>query len=291
MALALLDRASDAFADFLEGAAAKFDVDSPPAGTESVPRGLYDVGEIVRQKTLEWLGTEPNLATPANLLLLLEELDELTTQLEAHVAEHGPQSIVTRAGTLSLIVPTGPLGIAFWMAEDKARREHLRALEALLADLRRFRVRLDRYFAYVEAAPDPSDRAEVLWEVTAPLFLGWFGGESGSEIELPEEGVPENFNTQAEHLADLGEPFRIANAFGVWLEWKKRTPELLTEDAGEEASKVAKAAGEAALGILPNVPGRPAPPAASPWGYVLIGAAGLAMGGVGVALWRHGRKR
>lgn len=291
MALALLDRASDAFADFLEGAAVKFDIDSPPAGTEAVSKGLYDVGEIVRQKTLEWLGAEPNLATPANLLLLLEELDELTKQLEAHVAEHGPQSVVTRAGTLSLIVPTGPFGVALWMAEDKARREHRRALEALLADLRRFRVRLDRYFAYVEAASDPSDRAAVLWEVTAPLFLGWFGGESGFEVELPEDGVPESFNTGAQHLADLGEPFRIANAFGVWLEWKQRTPELLTEDAGEEASKVAKRAADAAMGILPNGPGLPTPPSASPWGYVLVGAAGLAVGGVGVALWRQWRKR
>ena len=290
MALALLDRASDAFADFLEGAAVKFDIDSPPAGTEAVSKGLYDVGEIVRQKTLEWLGTEPNLATPANLLLLLEELDELTKQLEAHVAEHDPQNIVTRAGTLSLIAPTGPFGVALWMAEDKARREHRRALEALLADLRRYRVRLDRYFAYVEAASDPSDRNAVLWEVTAPVFLGWFGGESGSEVELPEGGVPENFNTEAQHLADLGEPFRIANAFGVWLKWKQRTPELLTEDAGEEASKVAKKAADAALGVLPDASGLPTPPATSPWGVVLAVLGGLAVGGIGVALWRSRRK-
>lgn len=289
MALALLDRASNAFADFLEGAAVSFDIDSPPAGTETVPKGLYDVGEIIRQKTLEWLGVEPNLATPANLLLLLEELDELTKQLEEHVAEHGPQSVVTRAGTLSWISPTGPFGVALWMAEDKARREHRRALEALLADLRRFRVRLDRYFAYVEGAPDPSDRTAVLWEVTAPLFLGWFGGETGTEVELPEDGVPERFNVQAQHLADLGEPFRIANAFGVWLEWRQRTPELLIEDTAEEAAKVAKNVVDAGLGVLPNAPGLPAS-STSPWALVLVGVTGLAVGSIGVALWRQRRK-
>jgi len=282
MALALLDRASDAFADFLEGAAVAFDIESPPAGTEEVPKGLYDVGEIVKQKTLEYLGTAPNLATPANLLLLLEELDELTQQLEKHVAEHGPQSVVTRAGTLALITPaTGLFGAALWLVEDKARREHQRALEALLTDLKRFRVRLDRYFAYVAAAPDPSDRHAVLWEVINPLFLGWFGGETGTEIDLPAGGVPEHFNTAARHLPDLSEPFRVANALGVWLEWKRRTPELLVEDVADEAEKVA----DAAVSILPRPPHLPGPPS-SPLPYVLVGVAGLVVGGLGVAFVR-----
>lgn len=285
MALVLLDRASDAFADFLEGAAVLFDIDQPPAGAEQVPKGLYDVGEIVKQKTLEWLGTEPNLATPANLLLLLEELDELTTQIETHVAEHGPESVVTRAGTLGIVVPAGLFGIALWMAEDKARREHQRALDAVLADLKRFRVRLDRYFAYVDAAEDPSDRSAVLWEVTNPLFLGWFGGETGTEVELPADGVPEAFNVVDQHLADLGEPFRIANALGVWLEWKRRTPELLIEDAADEAKKIA----DGALNVLPKVP--PLPPPASPLPYVFAGAVGLVVGGVGVAMFFNRRKR
>jgi len=285
MALVLLDRASDAFADFLEGAAVLFDIDQPPAGAEQVPKGLYDVGEIVKQKTLEWLGTAPNLATPANLLLLLEELDELTTQIEAHVAEHGPESVVTRAGTLGIVVPAGLFGIALWMAEDKARREHQRALDAVLADLKRFRVRLDRYFAYVDAAEDPSDRSAVLWEVTNPLFLGWFGGETGTEVELPADGVPEAFNVASQHLADLGEPFRIANALGVWLEWKRRTPELLIEDAADEAKKIA----DGALNVLPKVP--PLPPPASPLPYVFAGAVGLVVGGVGVAMFFNRRKR
>ncbi len=299
MALALLDRASDAFADFLEGAAAKFDLDSPPAGMEEVPKGRYDVSEIVRQKTYEWLGTAPNLATPGNLLLLLEELDEVTKQVEAHVDEHGPDGIVARAGTLGLLVPSGLFGVAAWMVEDKARREHQRALEAAMADLERFRVRLDRYFAYVEAAiptdadgetKGQGDRRDVLWEVTAPLFLGWFGGETGAEIELPKGGVPEGFNTTNRHQPDLAEPFRLANAFDVWLEWKKRTPKLLVEDAGDEASKVAKDAAGAALGILPNPSGLNSP-SASPLPYVLVGAAGLLVGGVGVALWRYRSKK
>ncbi len=285
MALVLLDRASDAFADFLEGAAVLFDIDQPPAGAEQVPKGLYDVGEIVKQKTLEWLGTEPNLATPANLLLLLEELDELTTQIEAHVDEHGPESVVTRAGTQGIVVPAGLFGIALWMAEDKARREHQRALDAVLADLKRFRVRLDRYFAYVDAAEDPSDRSAVLWEVTNPLFLGWFGGETGTEVELPADGVPEAFSVASQHLADLGEPFRIANALGVWLEWKRRTPELLIEDAADEAKKIA----DGALNVLPKVP--PLPPPASPLPYVFAGAVGLVVGGVGVATFFNRRKR
>ncbi len=285
MALALLDRASDAFAGFLEGAAVVFDIESPPAGTEEVPKGLYDVGEVVKQKTLEYLGTAPNLATPANLLLLLEELDELTEQLEEHVAEHGPQSVVTRAGTLALITPAaGLFGAGLWLLEDKERREHQRALEAVLTDLKRFRVRLDRYFAYVAAAADPSDRSAVLWELTAPMFLGWFGGETGDEIELPAGGVPENFNTAARHLPDLGEPFRVANALGVWLAWKKRTPELLVEDLAEEAGKVA----DAALTVLPRHPLLPATPS-SPMPYVLVGVAGLVVGGLGVAFVRSKR--
>lgn len=282
MALALLDRASDAFAGFLEGAAVAFDIDSPPAGVEDVPRGLYDVGEVVKQKTLEYLGTQPNLATPANLLLLLEELDELTQQLEEHVAEHGPQSVVTRAGTLALITPaTGLFGAALWLAEDKARREHQRALEAVLVDLKRFRVRLDRYFAHVAAAADSSDRNAVLWEVTAPLFLGWFGGETGSEVEVPAGGVPENFDASKRHLADIGEAFRIANALGVWLSWKKRAPELLVDDVADEAEKVA----DAAVSVLPSPPHLPGPPS-GPLPYVLVGVAGLVVGGLGVAFVR-----
>lgn len=289
MALALLDRASDAFANLLEGAAASFDLDQPPAGVEDIPKGLYDVGEIVRQKTLEWLGTAPNLVTPANLALLLEELDDLTTQVEAHVAEHGPQTVVTRAGTLSLLAPVGGGGIAWWLIEDKVRREHERALEAVLRDLKRFRIRLDRYKADVAAVADPSDRAAVLWEVTNPLFFGWFGGETGVEVELPPGGVPEGFNTADRHPPDLAEPFRIANALGVWLEWRQRTPALLVEDTKDEAKRVA----DAVVSTVPVPPGLPVPPSppANPWSYVLAGAAGLAVGGVGMALlWSRSKR-
>ena len=298
MGLALLDRASDAFADFLEGAAASIDIESPPAGTEPVAKGRYDVGYIVAAKTREWLGTSPNLVTPGNLILLLEELDEITSQLEAHVAEHGPDGVLARAGSLAFLAPTGLFGVVGWMAEDKARREHQRSLEDAMVDLKRFRVRLNRYFAYVETAIPKSDegkqgqgdRNDVLWEVTAPLFLGWFGGETGVEVELPEGGVSPTFDVTARHLPDLGEPFRLANVFDVWIEWKAKTPELLVEDTGDEASKVAKKAVDAARGVLPSGAAPPRPPLPAPLSYAVVGAACLAVGGVSLALWNRRKK-
>ncbi len=277
MAFPLIDRALDALSDVFDGAAVSFDVDQPPPRTEDAPVGLYDVGQVVRQYTREWLGVAPNLVTPANLLSLLLTLDELTAQLEMHVAKHGPEHVASRTAKLGVMTASLPgLGAGLWMLQDQARRENERTLASVERDLQRWRIRLDDYIEHVEMAPNSQDRRAVLWEVTAPLFLGWFGGETGVEVPLPPGGVPETFDTEARHVADLSTPFRLANELGVWLEWDGRTKRLLVEDIEEETRKVIETAKDAA----PEVPSSPLP-------YLL---GGVAIGGVGIALLRRALK-
>lgn len=243
MALAIIDRALDAFHDFVDGAGVSLDLDQPPARTEDAPVGLYNVGQIVSQYTHEWLGVAPNHATPGNLLSLLLTLDELTAQLEAHVEKNGRQGPIARTvllGTMGVALPG--LGPGLWMVYDRAQSDEARSLDGVELDLKRWRLRLDEYIRHTEAAPDPNDRMWTLWEVTAPLFLGWYGGPTGDEIALPQGSVPPTFDTKVQHLADLGTPYQLANQLGVWMEWSSRTKRLLWQDIKDEAKDLAKKA-------------------------------------------------
>jgi len=269
VAFPAVDRALDALSDFIDGESFSFDVDSPPAGVEDAPVGMYDVGQIVRQYSLEWLGNAPNHATPREMMELLLTLDELTAQLEdAAEKKLSPESTAVRTAKLGTMAAALPgIGAGLWMLQDKDRRDNERSIEAMKTDLKRWRIRLDEYIRLTRAASEatPEDRNSILWEVTAPLFLGWVGGRTGSEVPLPEGGYPEGFNTELNHVADLATPWTVANGIGVWLDWKQRRKELLKKDIVDGAKDI--------------VP----PAATNPLVYL---AAGLAVGGVGALILR-----
>lgn len=256
MAFPTIDRALDAFNDFVNGSPISFDPDQPPPETETAPKGLYNVGQIVRQYIKQWLGVEPNLATPANLKELLLTFDELTKQLERQVASNPEPSTLGRLASL------GVMGAPLWMVFDASEQNAQRSMDAIRADLRRWRIRLDTYIAHTESAPDPNDRWYTLNEVTAPLFLGWFGGPDGTTVPLPPGGVPQSFDPTVQHIADLATPFQIANEMGVWLDWEARRWRQLVKDLEDGA----KGAGEKASDGLTYL------------------VAGLAVGGIGGAL-------
>ncbi|MGH1343782.1 MAG: hypothetical protein ACRBN8_19655 [Nannocystales bacterium] len=239
-----LDWLSD-FGDFISdaGDALPFDTSVPPR-REEVPPGMYDVGTIVRGYQLEWLGEAPNHATPLELHELLLTLDKLTRQLEASISDHAETSV-------ERVVKLGLMGAGLWIVTDKARRGEQRSLQQVETDLKRWRARLDDYIAKVEAVmPErEQDRRSVLWGVTAPLFLGWYGGPSG--VEIPVVGQSETFDParKAPHLIDLGTPYRIANQLGVWLDWNRRRPELLKEDLKNDSKDLGLAFGLGLLGL------------------------------------------
>lgn len=251
MAEPLISRGLDWLSDWGDivsdlGAALPFDLSTEPAHEPA--QGQYDVATLVRAYQLAWLGEAPNHATPIELHALLVTLDSLTAQTEEAIAEHA-ESTSVRAAKLGL------LGGGLWIVADKAKRGEQRSLEAIGRDLRRWRVRLDNYTAHVESVmPErEQDRSAVLWEVTAPLFLGWYGGPTGAE--LPIVGQPEGFDPTIQHLADVGSPFRIANMLGVQLAWNDRRKELFREDIESGAKKTGRtmaigvAAGLGGLGV------------------------------------------
>lgn len=166
----------------------------------------YDVGGIVRATQEEFRlfrvrtrnGLEnaaPNRATPENLALLLAELDTFTDEL---VDWHNEQ------------------------VDDLDWRQRIlvdgdeEALERIEDDLEAWQRRLDGYiFAVSEAAPQ--DRQAVLWDVTAPLLLGFYGGEGS---KLPRS------------VADVATPFMLANALLVTDEWQRQVFEQWQTDVG-----------------------------------------------------------
>lgn len=248
MAEALVERSLDWLSDFGDfvsdaGAALPFDLDAKPRRESA--KGIHDVAEIVRNYQLSWLGEAPNHATPLELRELLIKLDRLTAQIEAQIDDH-EETTALRVAKLGL------MGVGIWTFVDKSNRGEQRALSQVATDLQRWRARLDDYTARVEALipKREQDRSAVLWEVTAPLFLGWYGGPTGSEVPLV--GQPETFNPKTQHLADIGSPYRIANELGVWLDWHDERKDLLYKDfkdgAEDKANVFAWAAGAAVVG-------------------------------------------
>lgn len=183
----------------------------------------YDVGKVVRDYSVEFLHTEPNLATPTNLDLLLGTLEQLTAELE--LADQERRAMPGTEFTFECIDPdTGE------------------AFDQLCLDLMRWRVRLDDYRAWVDDVPgyERDSHEVVLWEVTAPLFLGYHGGRTGTEIELIEGGYPPGFNVFTQHAPDLATPFSIANELEVYEEFEQEQWDRLLEDIVEETKKVAE---------------------------------------------------
>jgi hypothetical protein len=159
---------------------------------------MYDVGEITRELQSRFAlfadrapDAEPktNKATPENVAVLLVSLRELTAEL----AER------------RRVVQVQTIADDLWDA-----------------DFAKWRGRLFVYTEHVAAAA-PGDRQAILWDVTAPLLLGFFGGEGG---KLPQQPI------------DAITPFTLANQLDVGDDWRERQLELLLEDLEQGAKDV-----------------------------------------------------
>jgi len=188
---------------------------------------------IVRDYTTLFLGSEPNLATPINLSRLLEALEDLTVALED--ADEERRAIPGTEHT--------------WPCVDETTGE---AFDQVCLDLARWRARLDEYYMAAASVPDRDryDQAATLWTVTAPLFLGFFGGPTGTEVVLVPGGYPEGFDPTVPHGPDLATPFAIGNQLEVYRRFEASQLERLWQDLEEEAGKVAEAGLTIAEAIL-----------------------------------------
>lgn len=167
----------------------------------------YDVGKITKdiqqrfrlfsppgtphKEVEELMESEKNKATPGNIRILLAALSKVTTATMAARTEWG---LITDAGVDS------------W--------DH---------DLDKWRTRLADYQALAEAAP-LGDREAILWDVTAPLLLGFYGGP---ESKLPQQTL------------DAATPFILANGIDVAEEWREERWRLFVQDIKDNAKDLA----------------------------------------------------
>jgi hypothetical protein len=203
--------------------------------------GEYPVAALVKVYFDRMLKQSPNLATPMTWMGVLEDLDKLTTEIEGKQAAR--------------------------VAADPSF-----GTDQLSKDIERWRARLDWYTLATHAATDPLDRNQVLWDVTAPLMMGWHGGPKGTDVLAPG-GYPPGFNVQAAHGADISTPYSLANQMGVWMKF--------CTTGGDECihplDRLAKAANRAlqAAGDFVDKTGKgllPEPPLGIPWWAWGVGA-------------------
>lgn len=177
----------------------------------------FDVGAITRELqsqfnlfcySKEECETKVNTATPEHVGRLLAALSVMTEQLA-----------VARTSSLDedFYLGGAPGGMAQWDADFVAWRE-----------------RLARYQGEVAEAP-PGDRQDILWSTTAPLLLGFFGGENSDE---PQRAI------------DAVTPFSLANQLALSDEWRSERLSLFWEDVKEEAKKVVVTTLGSGVGIL-----------------------------------------
>lgn len=179
------------------------------------PKHRYDTGAIIKYYQGAITKVSPNLAYPKTWVIVLGELNEITEELEK-------EDILRRTPA------AGPGSVVVGVPKDQ-----------LTVDLERWRARLDHYMLITHSAKDEYDRQATLWEVTAPLLLGWVGGPTGTELSLPVGGYVEGFNTKAQHGADIATPYDIANRLGVWKDWQRQRVDLLASDMAQAAKDIA----------------------------------------------------
>lgn len=177
----------------------------------------YNIAKITRELQQEFKlftprGTTPtpvedlaeddkNRATPENLKVLLDALTDLTKELRA------------KRGEMSDWLPD--IGILQWDLGMVGWSN-----------------RLEKYHHEVDKAPK-GDRQDVLWSVTAPLLLGFFGGENSDKPQQPIDAVT---------------PFMLANQLEVDDAWRDERWDLLKGDL-EDGVKSAATAIAGGLGI------------------------------------------
>lgn len=169
----------------------------------------------VRPSDAKPLGT--NEATPLELTKLLVELDELTDQL----IESDRKRWVLKECKLP---PISPIPCPQLMS-DRYMRGELR--DQTTDELNRWRARLDYYLALANEA-DPLNREAVLYEVTAPVLLGWHFADTIPEDVL-WDGYPDSVFRDGEpgpwfelqHVPDAMTPIILADVLGEDLEFER----------------------------------------------------------------------
>lgn len=200
-------------------------VASPPPSVEPIAGQRYDLGEIVASYNRAWLGPNTegvNSVTPAALMGLIEFLERFTVQLEE----------ADEAARLILEGPaTGGTGERL-LACDELHAYGRAGLVQPCVDLQRWRARLDEYAMAVHTVPPDLqyDRDQTLWSVTAPLFVGFYGGPTGHEEPLAAGGFPPGFNAELQHPPDIATPYMLANAYGVEAAWNEERKARLWDD-------------------------------------------------------------
>lgn len=158
---------------------------------------MFDVASLTRDFQSEFVLFDrrpvagevlTNKATPGNLRRFLAKLQVLTAAL------------VAKRETLSDWAPDA-------------------AIFAWDNDLVRWRGRLAAYIDACDAAP-ADDRQAVLWTVTAPLLLGFYGGPAS---KLPQQPI------------DAVTPFMLANELAVDEAWRDERWRLFQEDLKVDA--------------------------------------------------------
>jgi len=202
----------------------------------------YNVGDVVRTLSSEYLSSSPNKVTPENMVALLDELSGLTDA----------------------------------MLEVDKNRQWLLPLEdpcdQIFRDLHRWKMRLDDYRrrASQAAADNPTERRAILWDVTAPLFLGFYGGPTGTELPIPgadeeprrvfkpyvgltpisglvrpewcevTQSLPPGFDPKKKHAADIATVFTLANQLRVHEQHAVRIAGQLADDIIKNAKEIGK---------------------------------------------------
>ena len=151
----------------------------------------YDVGKITRslQNEFNLFNRDPrqqmtNQATPEKLGALIAALTKLTSKIEAQ-------------RDTAAFDWTPDAGVVIW---DR--------------DMAAWKARLAAYSKAVTSAP-PGDRGAVLWTVTAPLLIGYYGGPASN---LPQQPL------------DAMTPFSLANQLDVAEAWREERWKLFWED-------------------------------------------------------------
>ncbi len=161
---------------------------------------MVDVGKIVREATTAYLAPPaPNRATPARLKILVKSLRKTTDQVYA-------EFIVKKATNLN-----------FWISNSSS-------FDQFKADMDAWQGRLQGYEAALSAAP-ASDRKAILWTVTAPLLLGFYGG---ADSKAPQ-AVP-----------DVATPYILMNGFGTMQTFADENYDRLMADMKDAAVAIAK---------------------------------------------------
>jgi hypothetical protein len=165
-----------------------------------ITRKLQDSFRIFKKETYDHEAVDAlaqsgqNLVTPKNVGKLLDALQTLTDETQA------------ARDKLSNWIPDAAI-----LAWDN--------------DMAQWRARLAMYKGIVAAAhATPEDRQAILWGVTAPLLLGFYGGH---DSKLPLQPL------------DAVTPFSLANQLAVDAAWRTERERRFWEDVKKAALDVA----------------------------------------------------